>query len=700
MWAYDNLNGVIRRMRELPQRAQLPQSLLQDESISGDFVIKRVLPPGPEREAVLARVIGDLEGKASKLEELAGQLRELVSRHDPVQLIPSIAVPALMGLVDPFADPTAPDDVTRTFGTEAKIEYLVGLALCGPPGSDNVDEMVTREAVQLVTDVFEAAQARMILRSRTRSEIDDIEFGSASFLLRFERLLDRMAGYEVHLEEIANAVFEPHREFYCAELGFCPSDVITSVRGHIAWCNFELEAARVAIHENMNSERIDNAIAAQSVHRFHQALEARYIWTPELLADSTNIPKLDISMAMQKMSAEFGCQPDYLTPFDENKARWYPIIRLSDHEYLVPDPWAIVHGLHNWLQNYIQNNSISNIVERYPKHRSDGAERLVSESLGAIFRNQAVYAGQHYDCSEGHGEIDCLVASSTPVIIEVKSRSLTEQGRRGLLQRIRTVARDVVDKSFDQTRRACTYIMEEGGREFSDRQGGKSVFLLPNNVNRPIEVVITMERMDPLALAAGELVSNGQAKGVWITSLSDFLMVRDILDDAASFMHYASVRGEASSLHSLRFYMESDVLETYLSDRLVTVLHDAANGEEGGRLILGYNSGKVNSFFILSGIDVEVEKPSTCVPISIVEALRECSPGYSEVWVAIALSVMSTPINEWRTWRRFLRRHREERTFLLPCGKAGIVVSTAVTQAEVRDESIPTLIIPRSKLAA
>lgn len=242
--------------------------------------------------------------------------------------------------------------------------------------------------------------------------------------------------------------------------------------------------------------------------------------------------------------------------------------------------------------------------------------------------------------------------------------------------------------------------MEEGGRRFSDRQGGKLVSLLPNNINSPIEVVVTMERMDPLALAAGELVSNDQANGVWVTSLSDFLMVRDILSDAASFMHYARIRGEASGLQSLRLIMESDVLETYLSDRLVTLIHDAGNGEEGSRLILGYNSGKVNSFFILSGIDIEAEKPSTCVPASIVEALGECSSDYSEAWVAIAASVMNTPIDNWRTWRRFLRRHKAERTFVLPCGKVGIIVSTSVTQAELRDGSIRTLVIPRSKLAA
>ncbi len=656
------------------------------------------MPPGPEREAVLARTIEDLEGKASRLDEKAEQLRELVLRHDPGQLIPSVAVPALMGIADPFANPSAPDDVTRTFGTEAKIEYLIGLALSGPPGSVDVDKPVTTKAIQLIAEVFESAQAKTMLQGRPIGKSTDWDLNAASFLFRFERLLDRMAGYELHLDEIAEAVFEPHREFYRGELGFCPSDLIKLVRRHVAWCNLEFNDSYEAIHGCMNSTRVDDDIASREVHRFHRALEVRYIWSPELLVTSTNFPESDICNALDKMSVEFGCQPEYLTPLDNNKARWYPAIRLSEHKYLVPDPWAIVHGLHNWLQDYIQVHSITKLQKRYPDHRSEGAESLVSRSLKDIFGDQVVHTGQHYDCSEGHGEIDSLVASSTPVVVEVKSRSLTEQGRKGLINRIRTVVRDVLDKSFEQTQRACTYLMQDGGRHFSDKQGGKPICLLPDRINSPIEIVVTMERMDPLALAAKELANDDQVKGAWVTNLPDFLMVRDILGDPASFMHYARIRGEASGMGRLRFFMESDVLETYLNDRLVTLLDEGANTEDGGQLVLDYNSGTINSFFMFLGTDFETEKPSPCVPTPIVESLRECSSDYSETWVTVATSVMESKKDQWRAWNRFLHRHRGERVFHLPDEKAGIVVSATVIQAELRSDPIPTLVIPRSKL--
>jgi hypothetical protein len=102
-----------------------------------------------------------------------------------------------------------------------------------------------------------------------------------------------------------------------------------------------------------------------------------------------------------------------------------------------------------------------------------------------------VHTRQHYDGSEGRGEIDCAVGGVLPVLAEVKSHSLTDHGRRGHRPRLARVADDVVRGSFGQTRRAFAYVLE-GGRAFADHEGGDFHRQLPDEVVQSVEIVVTL----------------------------------------------------------------------------------------------------------------------------------------------------------------------------------------------------------------
>lgn len=671
----------------------MPADLFEPTSSPG-FI--RPLSLGAEREAAIADVMAALERRASELETMANELLEVVARHDLAQLIPSIAVPAGMGVNDPHAD----DDSQRTFSADAKIEYLAGLALAGPPGTADVDDATTRQTVKLISSVFDAAEARMFIDSVAEHTSGRSEIDQSSFLFRLERLYDRMAGYDVHLAEVADEVFEPHRSLYIEELGFSPNDAIQLVRRHAAWVNTEFNTSCDAIFEDMRSEQIDEATAAENVLRFHTAMEAAYRWSPEILARSTEIPADQIEAMLRAMSADFGCQPQFRTPLDDNRARLRPLLRLQHGEFLVTVPWSVSHGLHDWLQDHIRENPGSRLARKYPAHRSAAAERLVSRSLKAVFGEQAVFSNQHYDSSDGHGEIDCLVVGSTPIIAEVKSRALTEQGRRGLRRRVKDVAEDVVTKSFEQTLRAREFIAGEGGRGFSDRQGGRKNQLLADDLADPIEIVITLERMDPLGMAAAKFADIQPNRTIWVTNLADFLMVRDILRDPASFLHYAHSKGSASSL-GVNALMESDALGAYLTDRLASFIGVAGETQnQFDEFFLGYSSTEINQYFTMSEAGANPEKPDTGVPPDVLEALRTFAPDYSRAWTTVATAVMAAPPDTWRTWRKFLRRHRVERPFRLPCGTACLVASPSLSHAELRNESTPLLVVPRQQMGS
>ena len=692
-WVAVSVFDVFGRLLEFPPDAGVPVNLLEQAPPSDGFRFVSLLPPGPKRDAALAAEMENLKGMASKLDELADELRALVVRHDPVQLIPSIAVPAAMSL----GVPTSGDDATQTFSVPAKIEYLVGLSLTGPPGTAAVPMEVTRKAAGILASVFSAADAHLRLQMVSERSNGHPGIDQTSALLRLGAPF-RPHGRIRHSlsKRSADAVFEPHRDLYCRELGFCPSDAIRLVRRHVAWNNTEFNTAGQEISEMMNSEEVDEEKATDSFWRRYVSMEAIYRWTPEILAQRTGLPVQQIGAMLHqhvsrfRMPARLPC-----APFDDNLARRYPLVRLPEGEYLAPDPWSLAHGVHEWLQGYVQARPTSRLASRYPKHRSNAAERLVRTSLQAVFGEKTVFSNQHYVGNDGPGEIDSLVAGFTPMIVEVKSRGLTEQGRRGYRRRVQSVARDVVGKSFQQTHRARNYIIEEGGRRFANRQGGPMVRRLEDEVTDPVEIVVTLERMDPLATAAGKLAGTDQSRNVWVTNLADFLMVRDILSDPVSFLHYAQTRGRTSEL-GIHIYTESDALGRYLDDRLTPLIARAMETEdENWETLLGYSGTEINQFFTMAAHGTNPEKPGTGVPQVLMDALRNTALDDPRSWDVIATAVMATPPEKWRAWRRFVRRHKGEHPFLLPCGTASLVTSPSIVAPELRNGSTPVLAVPR-----
>ena len=557
-----NLSDVISRGPGSTRDARMPIGTYKSAPL--DPRVIAALPPGPERDAAIDALMEPSADRVSRLGALSEELHELVALHNPVRLIPPIAALAGMGLIGPGVE----DDAPQTFDLNAKLEYLAGLAVAGPAGSANVGPQVVQDVLSLVSAVFDATRAQLVIDATAERSTERPGVDQTSVLFRLEHLTNRMSGYAVHLEEIADEVFEPHRDLYCEELGFCPSDAVRLVRRHTAWVR-EQYGTRDQLEEVPTAGQPGHHGAVE-MHFLLDAVEAGHIWSPSRLAESTRLPFDQVAALLRSMSTEFGCQPRFRRPFfDSNKLFSYPLVRLPDGLYLAPDPWAVAHRIHDWIQDYIGNKPGSSLLTKYRDHRSQAAERLVRRGLERVFGESAVFGNQFYDSCEASGEIDAIVVGSTPVLCEVKSHRLPDRVRIGDRPRTERIADEVVTKSFKQTRRARTYILEEGGRQFAERQGAQPVELLRGAVTDVILIAVTLERLDPLAMAAGELAVGHQPYRIWVTNLADLLMVRDVLDDPASFLHYARTRGMAFE-RGIQIYVESDALGEYLASRLVS----------------------------------------------------------------------------------------------------------------------------------
>ncbi len=598
----------------------------------------------------MAAFMAALQSNRSDMSAMIEELRGLMAGRNLTQLINSIVVPA-MTVTFTGAESLADGNTTATWA--AKIEYLVGLALSvDPSGEADTPTWVMHRVGQLISDIFEADQIRMFTDFIESADRHDGERELLLQQLQLEYQSDRMPGFPVHLEVVDTEVFGRHRSYYVNALGFDPADVIRVTRIHARSTSDAFSAAWKRATDALNVGEPDPMAGANLLN----ASDAITLWKPAEVSASTCVATDEVTAMLEFFSAPYGCQPEFRTPGDTNRARTHPCVKLEEGTYLVPDPWALSAVLHHRLATESSRNGFD--PAKYFKHRQDAHERLVAGALAKVVGHCHVHSTQHYDLSSGeHGEIDSLVCAEWPLVVEAKAISLTDSGRRGAPRRVATKLNDILGKALDQTDRALTYILDERGRTFAPAQNGKPTQLLPNDVSGGTAVIVTFERIDPFA-SGGLAVAGKVHRPTWVVSLTDLLMVVDILPDPAAFHHYARTR---ASMHAAQAsaLAEADALGAYLLSRL-RILNSAA---EDTRLFIGYSSGALNNFYTRQEMQLVAQKPTTGVSEDVVRALRPSlrEPG----WAKFVDAVMTAEPSVWKKWKNFRRRHRRGGTFTI-----------------------------------
>lgn len=260
-----------------------------------------------------------------------------------------------------------------------------------------------------------------------------------------------MAGYAVHLEASDGAVFDRHRDHDVAHLGFSPGDVTRVVRRRIAADGERTDGHMRRAQRLAGSDRVETARATV---KLLQSFEASRHWEPQAVAADSGIDAGQVRAMLAFFATEFGSQPNFRSPTEPNVARTRPCIDLGTGVYFVPDPWAPPPAVHPRLAEAAAEDP-NGPPKRYRTHREKAHQRSVAGVFRKVFGPKSVLETQH-DTSEadGPGEIDVLVRSEWPLIVEAKARGLTVPGRRGAPARVATVTRDVVDKALEQTQRA------------------------------------------------------------------------------------------------------------------------------------------------------------------------------------------------------------------------------------------------------
>jgi hypothetical protein len=559
-----------------------------------------------------------------------------------------------------MAVPGEPDRAVSVFTLDAKLEHLLGLALSFDPlPVEAPPPEAGAEVMRLVDDLFEAESARLHLEMLEAPSGEGRQIDQVRMMFRLELLLDRMEGYTPHLQLIHRAVFEPLRDRTLHALGFDPSDVVTVVSAYTQRMNAAFGAvpdlidlmrslmAKYPLEGPSRPTEEERQAVMAGMDMASSAWPMSYIWNTEQVAEASGVPAAQVEAMLSKMSAQWGCQPDYLLPDNPNQARLHPVVRLDEHSFFVPLSWNLVHGVFPWLVEELRTCGEEALLDAVFRQRDKATEDLTRWALRGIYRDLAI-GPLHYDDEEGHGEIDALVASGDcPLIVECKAQSVTPAGRRGAPKRIKSLVDDVVARGTSQLEHARRYLLG-GGDLFADRQGGPPRARLPCPVQETAYMLVTFERMDPVAATGGGVEVS---PNTWVVCLADLLMVADLLDSPPEFFHYAKARGALRD-RGVTVYMESDALGTYIDDRFRGLLAR----DDGGEALLGYSSGAINDYYTMTPFGIDVPRPRTEVPVEILSSLERVQLTAPDTWSALAIGVMAQHPRSWRKWKKRGRR--------------------------------------------
>ncbi len=557
----------------------------------------------------------------------------------------------ILGQLPPLHRKQRVDSAARAVGLQTWKPWQQG---ADPEGDADTPPQVTQRVSQLISDIFEADQLNMLTDGLARAAASD---GPRELLLqqlRLEYRVERMPGYAVHLEQVDTEVFGRHRDYYVNGLGFDPADVIRVTRRRARWVNQTFKSALDALADVMNGGVADSA--AEEAMRF--VLHPPTLWDRGDVAACIGIPVEQIVAMLEFFSTEFDCQPEFRTPGDVNRVRTHPVIKLDDGTYLVPDSWSMSAVLHQRLA--VEPKRSGYDPQRYYKHRQDAHERMVTGTLTKVFGTSNLRPSQHYALASGDkGEIDALVCTEWPLVVEAKAIALTERGRRGYTDRVDKKLEEILGKALDQTDRALTYILDKSGRSLAPTQSRPQIRLLPDDVAGGTAIIVTFERIDPFA-SGGLAVTGNVNRPTWVISLTDLLMVADVLADPAAFHHYARTRARIHSAQASAF-SEADALGAYLLDRLRIVDQSASEGP--ARIFIGYSCAEINDFYTRQEVGLEANKPTAGIPDEITAALANAL--HQSGWVECLDAVMAVDCSRWRKWKRFRAKHRRGGAFAL-----------------------------------
>lgn len=314
-------------------------------------------------------------------------------------------------------------------------------------------------------------------------------------------------------------------------------------------------------------------------------------------------------------SLEFGDTSD--TPVQhlllENPVASRPIVRLTEELYLWVGSSAFTHSAFQLLERVFDSDQ--DLWDAYMDRRGSYLEAKVARSLASRFPNAKVIQNASWtNPADGKRyETDVLVlVDSTVLVAECKGGRLSAQSRRGKGRPLRRDIDELLVEPARQARRLARLLEGSTGDVTLDTTDEGEITIDASKVHKVVTLAAALEPLAGVLPRLREVaeagLTNEELDGLsYNLSLSDLLVVLDILDHPSEVLHYLARRDELDKGEFLTGE-ETDLLGFYL--RTGFNLGEAEFEREHFMTTFGL-SDPIDTYFygLQAGIDAEKPQP-------------------------------------------------------------------------------------------
>lgn len=544
---------------------------------------------------------------ASHIEKVESYFR----KYDSVQLIGSVGlymIDNLPTLEKKFMAQYTGKKLRLDEEAEVLAEYALNFGLSMPndgklnPTDDVVADL--RETLKALFHLYRMLD--MPLENDTEKFLD--------WMIHSETIAVRGDGYQEHILEVFNEMFEPHSSFYEQKFGFSIKnliDFLTELEDRVIcklgsqdmiygpykmwsrWKQWEEKTFgpidKLDFFENRDfSKGFMNEFleANPDVPRTKES-KMPYSFQPDDYSGSDMIfwiwPQSEVEKnIMGALSVKFGDNASFIAegefkgnilnghsiyekPFVMVDDKYYCFTPMIPHRNMFLIAEKLMKSDSTYYNNYFQQNTTSNSRDNY-------IERKVLSVLHSFLPSIVFYPSVNYSLVEDGisktPELDILGVSDKAVyIIEVKAHELSHKDRVGI-RGAKEKFKSSVAEACSQCQRAARFIAEDNAPSFSGANGAVVI-----DKTKPVyKIAVTFQHYSTMIGYMDMLVGAGlmedSYRDTWIVSLFDLMVCSDFIESEKVFIDYLELHKELYTNHCT-FNDELDVLYGFLNEDLV-----------------------------------------------------------------------------------------------------------------------------------
>lgn len=506
-----------------------------------------------------------------KMDKVKHKIERIVERVDSVELLSHIS------LVTQFAPEgqLESSQFLQDLREKPTLHFLTGLCL---RVGRHTDILPTNQQVGKVLEqlnrYFIFYSQGLVLQSVKKEQVPDVD--GVILSSRLHKIIGAInrGMYEYQLHDLLANTFGRLDNFFIKEVGFTIADAITFGRKianrYTRLVNERINTAREA-QEKAKTD-LNDPIKGAAMRKFLAEKESKeddflksylgylvFTFTQELfvftidnfcreekIEDTTKFAKY-----LTALSCKFGeGNKNFNSPLDDNLIFIKPIINFDDDKYFTPlIQDARAFNLPLVFEEFLEKEKFgqTRIWQKYKDIKSQYIEDKTYEYLVRLFPETNIFRNLHYSKDGQDYEIDCMITYDNKIfLIECKGGAFSEASKRGGVLSLERDLKELVEKAFEQSRRAMDYIKSTQKAIFTDATG-KIVLKIkykPNQLDFII-INITLENLMSLASVPKNLQSLGLFQDneyPWSVNLFELDHVTEHIPSPTIFIHYLESR--------------------------------------------------------------------------------------------------------------------------------------------------------------